>query len=118
MKSSLFSMLFVAAFAMLFAGCSDTPADIARKHHKAVIKNTDAGEAIDYAVEDLRESTKSTVKKVKSREEISFGDAKIDGETAKVTVMQFEGETWTKKEYQLVKTGGKWKISKIVAVKD
>ena len=118
MKSSLFSMLFVAALAMLFAGCSDTPANIARKHHKAVIKKADAGEAIDYVVEELKESTKSTVKKVKNREETTFGDARIDGDTAKVRVMELNGETWNKKEYELVKTGGKWKISKTGPAKD
>ena len=121
MKSNLklFSMLFGAAFVMLLAGCGESPVDVARKYHKAVYKDADASKAIEYVAKDFKEDTKDTVKNIQAEKNISYGDAKIDGDTAKVrvTTKNAKGDKSTA-EFQLEKENGAWKISKIKPVDD
>ena len=117
MKSNLklFSMLFGAAFVMLLAGCGETPVDVAKKYHKDVHKNGDVGAAVEYCAREFKDTTKEEVKKAQAKKNTVFGDAKIDGETAKVKVKTTDGDgnVTATVEYQLDKGSGAWKISKI-----
>ena len=66
-----------------------------------------------------KEEAKNEEKDVEARRNRSFGDAKIDGDTAKVKVVKKNGEGQNDvKEYQLEKEGGAWKISKIKEPED
>ena len=121
MKSNLklFSMLVGAASVVLLAGCGEGPVDVAKKYHKAVYKDADSGKAVEYCSKDFKEETKETVKRIQAEKNISYGDAKIDGDTAKikVTTKDSKGDK-TVLEYQLEKEDGQWKISKITTPKD
>jgi len=119
MKSKLFLMLSVAAFAMLLAGCKETPVDVAKKWHKATFKDADSGKAVEYVTGDeAKERTKDIIKGIKAIDSTSFGDAKIDGDTATVRVTTKFGDKKYKEDYELEKDNGKWKISKIKDVND
>lgn len=121
MKSTLFSMLSVAAFAMLLAGCKDTPADVARKWHKATFIQADASKAVEFVTNedkdktgDLKDSTKEFVKTVKSWNSESFGEPKTDGDMTKVIVSYKDSKDEKQKiDYELEKENGTWKISKV-----
>ena len=121
MKSNLklFSMLVGTASIVLLAGCGESPVDVAKKYHKAVYKDADASKAIEYVAKDFKEATKAQVKEIQAEKNISYGEAKIDGDTAtvKVTIKNAEGKK-DSAEFQLEKEDGAWKISKIKPVKD
>lgn len=120
MKSNLklFSVLFVAAFAMLLTGCKDSPVSVAKKWHSAAIKDGDKGKALDCVSGAKMESmTKALVEAVKSENSYAFGDAKIDGDTATVKVTYKKGDDKVKFDYELEKEDGRWLISKIKEVK-
>ena len=121
MKSNLklFSMLFGAAFVMLLAGCGEGPVDVAKKYHKAVYKDADSSKATEVVKDSYKEAAKNAAKDEAARKNRSFGEAKIDGDTAKVKVTQKDREgNKNTVEFQLEKEDGKWKISKIERVKD
>lgn len=121
MKSNLklFSMLVGTASVVMLAGCGEGPVDVAKKYHKAVYKDADPGKVSEYVKDSYKEDAKKQAKAVAARKNRSFGDAKIDGDTAKVKVTQKDAEgNKTTNEFQLEKEDGKWKISKIERVRD
>ena len=117
MKSNLklFSMLFGAAVVMLLAGCGETPVDVAKKYHSAVYKDADSAKAVEFCSREYKDTTKGLVKEVQAKKNTVYGDAKIDGDTAKVKVKTKDGDgnVTATVEYQLDKEDGAWKISKI-----
>lgn len=121
MKSNLklFSMLVGTASVVMLAGCGEGPVDVAKKYHKAVYKDADSGKVSEYVKDSYKEDAKKQAKSVAARKNRSFGDAKIDGDTAKVKVTQKDAEgNKTTNEFQLEKEDGKWKISNIKNVRD
>ena len=121
MKSNLklFSMLVGAASVVLLAGCGETPVSVAQKWHKAALKDADTAAAVEYSAQSFKENTKELTKKIQAEKNISYGDAKIDGDTAKVKVTTKNGDGDKRTfEYQLEKENGAWKISKIKRVDD
>ena len=120
MKSNLklFSVLFVAAFAMLLTGCKETPVDVAKKWHAAAYKDGDKGKAMEFVSgEKMAKMTQSIVEGVKTEKSYAFGDAKLDGDTATVRVTYKEGGEKVKFDYELEKEDGRWVISKTKEVK-
>lgn len=121
MKSNLklFSVLFSAAFLMLLTGCKETPTDVAKKWHAATYKDGDVGEALKYTSGATMETkTKAAVTALKSAKSVSFGDAKVDGDTATVRVTMKVGEDRKTKEYKLVKVDGKWLITGVKEIRE
>ena len=121
MKSNLklFSMLVGAVSIVLLAGCGENPVSVAKKWHKAVYKDADTAAAVEYTAQNFKAETKEYVKDIQAENNISYGDAKIDGDTAKVKVTTKDADGGKSTlEYQLEKENGAWKISKIKRVDD
>lgn len=121
MKSNLklFSMLVGTASIVFLAGCGESPVDVAKKYHKAVYRDADASKAVEYCAKDYKERTKREVKEIQAEKSYSFGDAKIDGDTAKVKFTKKDGVgNKSTYEFQLEKENRAWKISKIKRVDD
>ena len=119
MKSNLklFSVLFSAAFLMLLTGCKDNPTDVAKKWHAATFKDGDVGEAMKYVSgTSMEDTTKKAIAELKAAKSTSFGDAKVDGDTATVRVTTKQGEDRKTKEFKLAKTEGKWLIISVKTV--
>ena len=97
----------------------EPPVDVAKKWHKAVYKDADAGKATEYVKDDFKEKSKDLAKDEAPRKNRSFGEAKVDGDTAKVKVTEKNAKgDKTVMEYQLEKEDGKWKITKVAPAKD
>ena len=120
MKSTLklFSVLFVAAFAMLLTGCKESPVDAAKKWHAAAYKKGDKSKAMEHASGAvMKAKTENITNVVKHEKSIAFGDAKLDGDMASgyMTKKVESGNGKSTAEFELEKspTDGKWKISNI-----
>ena len=112
-----FLMLSVAAASLLIlAGCSDSPKQVTRKWHKAILagdlntanKLSTSNTAVLNAiiVEMVKDKNNETVKKnvEQSLKNINSAQEKITGDTAEVSI---EGAN---KPIQLKKVEGEWKV--------
>ena len=120
--------LFVSLAALLiFAGCGDSPRDVAAKWYSAAVLDGDSNKANDFSTEDSRkangvlsgvisititgdgdsvkiEKDKEQVEQFKAKlEELKKAEEKINGDTAELFVKE-------KKVLELKIVNGEWKV--------
>lgn len=112
MKKTLIAS-FCAALCIMFAGCGQSPADVAKKWQKTIIANNVAA-ADSLSVEQNKSMNSSLISMISKDADlrdafraISFTREEITGDTATVYFKNNNGDTAS---LALVKVDGKWKM--------
>ena len=128
MKKTLQLLSIIALVAFFISGCSTTPNDpkavlksffekLAKKDLDGAAKlaTADSKSTLDMVKKgmDMAEKMKDSLPEndpLKEFQDVEFGDAKINGNTATVTVSQKNKKEQPPADFTLVKEDGKWKV--------
>ena len=128
MKQTLKLLTLFSLAAILFASCganSDDPKTVLKTFFErlgkkdidgaAKLATADSKSTLDMVKKgmDMAEKMKDSIKQedpMKEFQNVEFGEAKIDGNTATVTVTQKNKKDQPPADFTLVKEDGKWKV--------